>query len=200
MADRVGAIETPRSLLILIRNPGDCKSWTTFVAIYGPLIRSFARERGLQEADVDDVAQVVLSTVARVMPTFEYRPERGRFCAWLGTVTRNAMRKHVNRTRRQGQAIGGNDGPDLDSLVDSEPDPDWSARFQSHVLRVACERIRSSFETATWTAFTRTWLDDTPAVTVADELGLPIHAVYVAKSRVLKGLREEVLLLADDAL
>lgn len=200
MAGRMETIETPRSLLVLIRNPDDRESWTTFVAIYGPLIRSFARTRGLQESDIDDVAQVVLSTVARVMPTFEYRPERGRFCAWLGTVTRNAIRKHANRTRKQGQAIGGNDGPDFDSPIDSEPDPDWSARFHSHVLRVACERIRSIFEPATWTAFTRTWLDDQSAVTVADELGIPIHSVYVAKSRVLKRLREEVLLLADDAL
>jgi DNA-directed RNA polymerase specialized sigma24 family protein len=47
-------------------------------------------------------------------------------------------------------------------------------------------------------AFERTWLDNRPAAVAARELNLPVDAVYVAKSRVLKRLREEVLLLAED--
>jgi DNA-directed RNA polymerase specialized sigma24 family protein len=37
-----------------------------------------------------------------------------------------------------------------------------------------------------------------PAAETAEQLGVPIDAVYVAKSRVLKRLREEVTLLAED--
>lgn len=199
MTEPSGTIETPQSLLILIRNPGDRDSWTTFVAIYGPLIRSYARYQGLQDADMDDVAQIVLSTVSRVMPAFDYRPEKGRFRDWLGTVTRNAIRKLMNRSRREARPSGG-DGLEPEIPIEPEPDPDWSARFHAHVLRVACDRIRHQFEPLTWSAFTRTWLEDVSAVAVADELGMPIHAVYVAKSRVLKRLREEVLILAEDTL
>lgn len=194
--DRPGAEETSKSLLVRVRDAGDRASWETFVAIYGPLIRSFARLRGLQDADVDDVAQDVLTAVARSMPAFEYAPAKGRFRDWLGAVTRNAIRKFANRRKRAPEAIGEYAG---DPVTDATPDPDWTARFHAHVLRIACERIRPGFEDATWRAFSRAWLDDVPAATVADELRIPVHSVYVAKSRVLKRLRDEVTHLAEDS-
>ena len=45
-----------------------------------------------------------------------------------------------------------------------------------------------------------TWLNNQPAAEVALILGLPIHTVYVNKSRVLKQLEAEVRALADDFL
>jgi DNA-directed RNA polymerase specialized sigma24 family protein len=42
------------------------------------------------------------------------------------------------------------------------------------------------------------WLEDRTAPEAAQALGIPVAAVYVAKSRVLKELRAEILLLAED--
>ena len=42
------------------------------------------------------------------------------------------------------------------------------------------------------------WIESSKASEVARELKIPIDFVYVAKSRVLKRLREEVLALAED--
>ena len=63
---------------------------------------------------------------------------------------------------------------------------------------LALEAIRPHFEEPTWQAFARVWLDRRPAPATADELNLPIEKVYLAKSRVLKRLEEELLRLADD--
>jgi DNA-directed RNA polymerase specialized sigma24 family protein len=43
-----------------------------------------------------------------------------------------------------------------------------------------------------------TWLGGRPPAEVAAELGVPLEKVYVAKSRVLKALREPLLELAED--
>jgi RNA polymerase sigma-70 factor (ECF subfamily) len=51
--------------------------------------------------------------------------------------------------------------------------------------------IRSEFEERTWRAFWGVAVDDRPAAEVAAELGMSPGAVYIAKSRVLRRLREE---------
>lgn len=51
---------------------------------------------------------------------------------------------------------------------------------------------------AHWSAFERTWRDGAATATVANELGLTVTAVYVAKSRVLARLRDEIDHLGDE--
>ena len=46
--------------------------------------------------------------------------------------------------------------------------------------------------------FEKTWIDKIPAEQLAEELDTGIERIYVARSRVLKRLRYEVALLADD--
>jgi RNA polymerase sigma-70 factor (ECF subfamily) len=54
------------------------------------------------------------------------------------------------------------------------------------------ELIRSSFEERTWNAFWLTTIDEQPTADVSAKLGMSLGAVYVAKSRVLAKLREEL--------
>jgi RNA polymerase sigma factor (sigma-70 family) len=188
--------ETRPSLLVRLRDGSDAVSWQTFFEIYAPLIYRYCRSRRLQEADAEDVAQEVLAQVARSIRTFEYQPERGRFRDWLGTVTRNRItRVHTRAAHGPGQTSL--DHP-LDTLIAPEAEGEWTDEFNARLLEVALDRIRPHFEAANWRAFERTWLENAPATDVAVELGLPIDAVYTAKSRALKRLRVEVLLLADD--
>jgi hypothetical protein len=43
-------------LLLQVRDRGDQQAWIDFVALYRPAIYRFARRRGLQEADAQDLA------------------------------------------------------------------------------------------------------------------------------------------------
>ena len=72
-----------------------------------------------------------------------------------------------------------------------------SARFNAHLLQVALARITPNFEPTTWGAFERVWLENRPVIEVAQEW-LSVVLVYVAKSRVLKQLRAEVSVSAED--
>jgi RNA polymerase sigma-70 factor (ECF subfamily) len=185
---------TRPSLLLRLRDASDSDSWEEFARVYGPVICSYCRRRGLQQADADDVAQEVLGQVARSIGTFDYQPGRGRFRDWLGTVTRHKISRWAE-TRGRGPTAA--DRP-ADEYAARGEDPEWSDEFYARVLEAALARIRGEFELRTWEAFERVWAGDHPAPEVADALGMTIDAVYQAKSRVLKRLREEVLALADD--
>jgi RNA polymerase sigma-70 factor (ECF subfamily) len=191
--------QTPPSLLVRIRDAQDAESWQTFVEIYAPLIYRHCRRRGLQDADAADVGQEVLAQVAHSIRTFEYQPERGRFRDWLGTVTRGKLVRWQEKRAREADAAGGGDSRDvLGGTAAPVADTDWSAEFNAHLLQAALGRIRPHFEPVSWRAFERVWVDNRPAAEVAGELNLPIASIYVAKSRVLKQLREEILILAED--
>ena len=51
--------------------------------------------------------------------------------------------------------------------------------------------VQPDFNPKTWKAFQRFGVDGVPAGRVAEELGMTENAVILAKSRVLKRLREE---------
>jgi RNA polymerase sigma factor (sigma-70 family) len=186
-------------LLLRLRDVADSDSWQVFVKTYAPLIYSYCRNRGIQDADAADIAQEVLTQVSQSMRTFEYQPERGRFRDWLGTVTRHKLARFLRKQERTLRGAGGNEAlDDLGQLVAPEADTEWTAEFNAQILRVSLERIRSEFEPPTWRAFERVWQDNLPALDTAKELNLSIDKVYAAKSRVLKRLREEILMLAED--
>jgi RNA polymerase sigma-70 factor (ECF subfamily) len=199
MGNGASTERTRASLLIRLRDAADAEAWSTFHEVYVPLIYRFCRARGLQDSDAADVSQEVLVRVVKDIRSFDYRPEKGRFRDWLGAITRARMARFFKKSLRRREETGRDD----DGYGGDEPQSPavsalWDDEFNSHVLRMALDRARPHFEPATWRLFERAWIEHHAAADVAAELGVPIQAVYVAKSRVLKRLREEVLLLAED--
>jgi RNA polymerase sigma-70 factor, ECF subfamily len=68
----------------------------------------------------------------------------------------------------------------------------WDREHDEFHAGRAMRTIQGDFAPATWAAFRRQVIDGRPPVEVADELGLTLNAVILAKSRVLKRLREEL--------
>ncbi len=62
-----------------IRHADDKAAWHEFFEIYAPLIHSYARHRGMQDADAADLTQDVLWKVATKAEQFHYDPRRGSF-------------------------------------------------------------------------------------------------------------------------
>ncbi len=167
--------------------------------LYTPPVLRYCRLRGLQDADAADVTQEVMAQVARSMRSFRYAPEGGRFRDWLGTITRRKVNRHLTKRNLGTEGGGGNDTPEgVNNPRVIEADPDWSAEFNAQILGAALERVRPLFGPATWNAFAGVWLENRTAAQTAAALGVSLEAVYVAKSKVLKRLEEEVLTLAED--
>jgi RNA polymerase sigma-70 factor (ECF subfamily) len=152
------------------------------------LIYSWGRQVGLQESDAADLVQDVLLTLVQTLPSFTYDRHRS-FRGWLRTVTLNKWRDR--RKRRGTQPLPGDDG--LDEVVSPEdPDAFWEAEYQRHLVGRALKVMQAEFQPATWKACWEHVVSGRPAADVAAELGLSAAAVYMAKFRVLKRLRQEL--------
>ncbi|MEM8733305.1 MAG: sigma-70 family RNA polymerase sigma factor [Planctomycetota bacterium] len=182
--------ETTPSLLIRIRDHDDAKAWESFTSVYSPLIYNYCRMRGLQSEDAADVSQEVLVRIARAIRKFEYDSGAGLFRDWVARILNNEIVRFLSSRKQVGQ---------LDETVIQPVAADvWNEHFQQHIFRAALERSESRFSPETWALFRESWINKRPAVEVAEECSVGVDKVYVARSRVLKQLRHEVALLADD--
>jgi RNA polymerase sigma-70 factor (ECF subfamily) len=186
---------TSISLLDRLRLQPDADSWQRLVDLYTPLLQTWLRRHGLAAADMDDLVQDVLVVVVRKLPQFEHNRHHGAFRCWLRAIVANRLREF--RRARQSRPLATGDSDFLARLEQLE-DPAsnlsrlWDAEHDRHVVQRALELMEPHFEPATWRAFRRTVHDGAPAAQVAAELGTSVNAVLLAKSRVLRRLRQEV--------
>ena len=192
---------TSPSLLVRVRDPADHKSWEQFVEIYTTIIRDYCFQRRLQKNDIDDLVQEVMTAVSKSIRTFEYDPQKGRFRAWLGTITANKINSFLaKQARRNGQKTKMFESAIASVEFDgcSDPDSEWVAIFSDRIFKIACATVRPQFSDQQWQCFEASWLNKTPANEIAESLGIAVHLVYVNTSRVLKKLEAEVRVLAED--
>ena len=189
---------TSPSLLLRIRNPDDESAWREFDELYSEIIRLYCRQRKLQPHDEDDVVQEVMDSVCKAIRTFEYDPSKGRFRSWLGTVTANRIRNHLSRKSGSDVVAVGGDAVDNANGNWVDPDDSWVEIFSERIFRKACSLVRPNVSETTWACFEATWIMEEEAGEVAKRFDIPVHSVYVNKSRVLKRLDQQIRVLAED--
>jgi RNA polymerase sigma-70 factor (ECF subfamily) len=191
------------SLLNRLKDGGDTQAWTAFVRLYGPVIYGFARKRGLQDADAADLMQEVMRSVARNVEKLEYDPKRGTFRGWLYTVTRNKIYNFLSAQKNRVRAVGDSANHErleaLPDRSDNDADADWDREYQRRMSARAMDSVKGEFQSNTWQAFWGTAVEGRPAAEVGAGLEMTPGAVYVAKSRVLARLRDEVQRLESEA-
>lgn len=182
-------LTTTPSLLERLRRPDDPAAWARFVDLYTPLLYAWARRAGLQAADAADLVQDVFAVLVRQLPLFTY-DRRGNFRGWLRTVTLNKWRE---RKRRRGEATLSEDDPALDQLATPDAAEAFDeAEYGQHLARRALELMQAEFPAATWKPCWEVVVAGRRPAEVAAALGISVAAVYTAKSRVLRRLRQEL--------
>jgi RNA polymerase sigma-70 factor (ECF subfamily) len=191
---------TRASLLLRLRDPKDGEAWRQFVQVYAAVVYGFARKRGLQDADAADLMQDVFRAVASAAGRLQYDRARGTFRGWLYTVTRNKLYNFLTGRRRRERASGDSDARELLEAQAAPPDgaAEFDQGYERRAFTWAAERVRGEFTAQTWQAFWLTAVDNVGAKEVGSRLGLSTGAVYVAKSRVLARLREEIQQLQQE--
>lgn len=185
---------TPVSLLERLRvAQPDAPEWRRLQEIYAPLIRRWLdRVPGLGD-EAPDLAQEVLVVVFKELPAFE-RQREGSFRVWLRNITINRTRSYWKKRRRQPLAGTRDDAHDfLSQLEDpaSRLSQEWDLEHDRVVLQRLLAIVQPDFAPTTWESFQRFALEGVPAAKVAVILGISENAVLLAKSRILKRLREE---------
>ncbi|HYV34947.1 MAG TPA: sigma-70 family RNA polymerase sigma factor [Gemmataceae bacterium] len=189
------------SLLVRLRDGSDAAAWREFVRLYAPVIYGFARKRGLQDADAADLMQEVLRSVSRAAQGLEYDPNRGTFRGWLFTVTRNKVFNFLESRRKR--VVGSGDSrvqARLEQHADGDGtlSGDWETDYQRTLAAQAMERVKGEFQSATWQAFLLTAVEGKTPAQIAKQVGLSVGAIYVAKSRVIARLRQEIETMQGD--
>jgi RNA polymerase sigma-70 factor (ECF subfamily) len=176
----------------LASSPSDQAAWGEFVDRYGKRVLQWARAWGLQDADVQEVSQQVLTRVFLQLPKFRYDPS-GSFRGWLRTIVHHAAHDALAAAPRDAGAGGTESLRLLDNL---EARSDLVRRiereFDLELLEQATRDVRQRVEPATWRAYELTACEQRPPAEVAATLGMKVGAVYQAKSSVLRQLRDEI--------
>ena len=191
---------TQPSLLVRLRDAHDREAWERFVDLYAPLVFAFVRKRGLQEADAADLTQDVLRQVALSAKSLVYDPQRGSFRAWLFTVVRNRLTDHWRAARPEHSGSGDSSQwrQVTEQLVSESDSAEWDLAYERQLFHFAAKQVRGDFTDATWQAFWQTAVEGREGKSVAEELGLTIAAVYLAKGRVMVRLKEQIRALQGD--
>lgn len=185
---------TPATLLEQVRQPGNHAAWERFVRLYTPLLLGFGRRQGLQEADAADLAQDIFLALVRALPDFRYDPA-GSFRAWLGAFAWNRFRERIRQRVPQPAAAG---HPAWDRLTAAGPAEAFDeAEYRATLLARGLALARPEFSDSVWALFEATVLGDKTPAAAARRFGVTPNAVYLARSRVLRRVREILAGLLD---
>lgn len=179
--------DTPATLLYRLCEQPDSGDWERFVRLFTPLLRRWAVRFGVNGNSVEDLLQELFVVLIQKLPEFRYDPSRS-FRAWLWTVFRHSI---VAWQKRQPRT-----GPALDQLEElASPDAIAEAtedEYRRYLLSRIVQLVQTDFPATTWQIFQQVVIAGRPGVDVAREFGVTVNAVYLARSRVLARLREEL--------
>jgi RNA polymerase sigma-70 factor (ECF subfamily) len=185
---------TRASLLVQLRDGANHGAWQEFVRLYSPVVYGYARKRGLQDADAADLMQDVMRSVSAAIGRLDYDRSQGTFRGWLFTITRNKIFNFLSARKIRPQGSGDTTTNRLlaEQPDDNEASDEWEIEYQRRLAALAMERVRGEFQEKTWRAFWLTAVEGQEVPHVSRLVGLSPGAIYVAKSRVLARLKEEV--------
>jgi RNA polymerase sigma-70 factor (ECF subfamily) len=185
-------LATSTSLLRGLR-ARDAEAWNQMVNLYFPFVYRWCVRAGLPEADIPDAVQEVFRAVADGVSAFRRDQAGDTFRGWLRGITRHKIQDYWRHRLPEAQAEGGTAAQQrLAELTDpmtadsQDADVPETARMVKQVLA----QVQAEFEPATWEAFWRVTVDNHVPTDVAADLGLTVNAVYKAKCRVIRRLRE----------
>jgi RNA polymerase sigma-70 factor (ECF subfamily) len=190
---------TRPSLLERLRDVENHAAWAEFFALYGGMIRGYARKLGCSAAAADDVTQETLVRLLKRMPEFVYASGNGHpFRSYLLEIAHGRV---VDSFRREGRfttlpetpsgeipvyARAGNSGAALTEAPDAG-DLAWA----ESVLAEAWRRVRGRIRPETARAF-RALATGTAPAALARDLGIARNTLDQCKFQVVARLRREV--------
>lgn len=174
---------TRPSLFRRLHSPNNNAGWQEFAAIYSEVITDYARVYGRCGHDRSDIIQNVWLVLCRIMPKFQYQPDRGGFRHLLRRIVKTTA---IDWFRRRGVVPCAS----VEVRQLASPPSEESARVeQRSVLHRGLELARQKCSPLAWNCFEQHIIERRPAKEVGRELGLSDNAVYVNASRVLDRVR-----------
>lgn len=183
------ALETSLSLLDRLTRCTDDLSWEQFLSIYRPLIERQLVRMKIAAQDVDDILQETCKTVHQSLHRFTHNGRVGAFRCWLYSIVHQRASQYRRALNKQ-QGLG--QGPMVADPIDDANDLEaaWDVEHDRYVVQRLLTMIQPEFTKTTWLAFDMQSNQGQSPAQVAESLGISVNAVMIAKSRVLRRLRQ----------
>ncbi len=192
--------QTRFSLIAQVQSPENREAWDQFVLIYRPAIYRMARRRGMQDADAQDLVQSVFMRVASSIERWEKTAPDTKFRYWLRRIARNAIFSDLSR-RPKDTAAGGSEllnllagQPENEKHIEQELATETMREQYLHAAAV----VKKDVDADTWRSFELTVVRGQSCEEVATLLRKSPGAVYAARSRVMRRLREQITHLQEN--
>jgi RNA polymerase sigma-70 factor (ECF subfamily) len=195
-------VRTSSTLLSRVADWEDHPAWVRFRDTYDPYLRRWCSGYGLDPEAMDEVCDIIWCELAGRMRTFEYDPS-GSFRGWLRRLCEsrvlNYLRQrrahpHFNLDDREDDPMAGGRG------IAGEPaaSDDAGEEATDPALRLLLDlgeqiqaAVRARVKPHNWEAFSLVAIYDWSVERTAQALGMTRAAVYAAKERVARMLRDE---------
>ena len=186
-------IEATRISLLDRAGAGDETAWDRLGAIYRPMINRWLRSFNVPGQEADDLTQDVLLLVVKELPDFRHRGQPGSFRAWLRQIVVNRARKYWRIGRCRVTSNGVSFLEVLNQLENPTSDlaQAWDAEHDRQICQQLLTILDTNFEALTVRAFRLMTEEGLSGPEVAARTGMSLAAVYGARARVLKRLRQE---------
>jgi RNA polymerase sigma-70 factor (ECF subfamily) len=193
-------MESPRSTIILqefLADPKNAEAFGKFTAKYLARIKRCCLVQGLQDADADDLAATLLLRFFErdVFTDFVFQSKE-KFYSWLHTVVKRAVLTFLRDRSRKPEAwsVGNADAQESLERVSEEMFRDLSSVCEEErgLLAQARASVENRLEANTRQAFGMLVDEGRTADEVAQSLGMSKFAVWQARSRVLRLIRQEL--------
>jgi RNA polymerase sigma-70 factor, ECF subfamily len=186
---------------VLVRaQKGDGEAFAKITSLYGGLVYYWCRRAGLSPEDSEDVSQHVFLSVSKGLAGFRREKPSDSFRGWLRVVTRSRIMDFFRESNQREFAVGGTSFMEqVNSILEESVEPTEELRAETIILfERAMTLLQSEFSPNDCKSFQMLVVDAIPPREVAEKLGVSINSVYIAKSRVLKRLRDEFEELIED--
>lgn len=152
-------------------------------ARYGPLVWRICKRARLPDSDAEDLTHNVVIRVMRFSTNFEKRRPGDTFRGWLTTIVNNEIRRHISRDGREAPL-----GEWAEDVVAEQESAE--GELARGVYKAYRERLSLEFGPQLLDAFEHVVFHESTAKDAAEKCGVTANAVYIAKCRILKRLRE----------
>ena len=192
--------QTSATLLERLRDGSDPLAWGEFSDRYWRFIFALAKYHRSSDETAEDIVQEVMLAVFEKQHVFRYDRSRGRFRDWLRAVVRNQVIKRRQRASERVRARGGDPdrGPDEPQAPDVQPEAAWETAFERTALLALLDLVRREVSPPTFQAFELLEFHGRRGAEVAKITGLSRNAVYLARKRVRRRLRQLGASYRDD--
>ncbi|MFO1498682.1 MAG: sigma-70 family RNA polymerase sigma factor [Verrucomicrobiota bacterium] len=208
MTDKTPAPETDsllptrQSLLSRLRDCQDQAGWREFFDTYWRLIYNVARQAGLNDSEGQEIVQNTFIYLTRRMSNFQYDRARGSFKSWLRVVTRSRIHVFWRRQKRDGTVGHGASFEGTGEDIEAVPDPSadvlddvWQKEWEDNLVSTALRRVRATVSSRQLLIFRLSMSGEFSLPQVAKKLGISLAQVYLARHRVGRLMKAELLRL-----